>query len=294
MKRSLLLLTIAPTVLLAARSPARADLITAGPAIRFTYNWFPVADPNKLVDNTQPLKVLSDSGQGYVQLTNEWGNTVAPPTFLASPDGGPHFDPFHLPGSDPSQPDPNSYKWLRDTSVRNAPFKTTLPALGTNAPVSKLTTGPTTGPTDPELGTQTFTNKPFALALALTEWDRDPKDPTKWKLTSLSKPLVFHGHINSSFSQDGSNLSVLIDSQDAFQSAKINGNTYYIQMPDPTAPGTPTATQTGSVPSYITVVPAGTGSIAGVPEPSTLVLSWLGLSFLGAAGWRKRRQVLPA
>jgi hypothetical protein len=31
-----------------------------------------------------------------------------------------------------------------------------------------------------------------------------------------------------------------------------------------------------------------------VPEPSTLVLSGLGLALMGAARWRKRRQALVA
>jgi hypothetical protein len=41
-------------------------------------------------------------------------------------------------------------------------------------------------------------------------------------------------------------------------------------------------------------MPSDNGHTSGTPEPSSLVLSSLGLMFAGAASWRKRRRSLAA
>jgi len=290
MKRSLPLFAGTLALLLVAGTRVRADLISAGPPVKFTYNWSPITTDATGKTTLGPTNVFADSGQAWVHFTDEPNNLVSPPSFVTT---STKVDPFHVPDTTLA----NAYQWLRDPSTRNAPYNAKdaggdyiLPVLGTNAPVSTLTTGLAKGAS----GSQLFTNKPFHLALVLTEWDPDPSDPSKYILHPAAKPLVFDGAINSSFSPGRSNLSITFDPKDTFQTTTIQGNTYYVQLAGWTAPGSPTANQPGSIASYITVVPSGTGSIAGVPEPSTLVLSWLGLSFLGAAGWRKRRQVLPA
>ena len=56
----------------------------------------------------------------------------------------------------------------------------------------------------------------------------------------------------------------------------------------------------GSLAAFVEVTagdPTGPGggggvTVADVPEPSTMLLAGLGLSFLGGAAWRKRRQTL--
>ena len=62
-----------------------------------------------------------------------------------------------------------------------------------------------------------------------------------------------------------------------------------------TPPGPPNASNAGSISAHVTVTPGnGHTSGGGTPEPSTLVLSCLGLGFAGLASWRKRRRSLAA
>jgi hypothetical protein len=54
-----------------------------------------------------------------------------------------------------------------------------------------------------------------------------------------------------------------------------------------TPPGPPGSDNSGSISATVTVRPV---NIQKSPEPSTMVLSVVGLSFLGLSSWRKRRQ----
>jgi hypothetical protein len=67
-----------------------------------------------------------------------------------------------------------------------------------------------------------------------------------------------------------------------------NGNPYY------TPPGPPSQQNFGSIGAFVSVQTDGSGHISGAPEPSTLVLSCLGLVFAGAASWQKRRRSLAS
>ena len=65
---------------------------------------------------------------------------------------------------------------------------------------------------------------------------------------------------------------------------------FAVQLIAYTPPGPPDQSNAGSISAHVTVSNA---QVSSVPEPSTMLLSGLGLSFLGGAAWRKRRQVRP-
>jgi hypothetical protein len=71
----------------------------------------------------------------------------------------------------------------------------------------------------------------------------------------------------------------------------LGGFNYEVALPPTsyTPPSPPNASNAGSIGAHVTVT-TGTVVPTTVPEPSTLLLSGLGLSFVGIATWRKRRQ----
>jgi hypothetical protein len=95
------------------------------------------------------------------------------------------------------------------------------------------------------------------------------------------------------------NIGNIMDPQT--QSIQLGNFVYTVSLliPDPitgqlvsgyTPPGPPGATNGGSIAAYVTVNQADGGHVASVPEPSTMLLAGLGLSFGSLAAWRKRRQ----
>jgi hypothetical protein len=73
------------------------------------------------------------------------------------------------------------------------------------------------------------------------------------------------------------------------QSVQLDGNTFYVNLPK-LAPNTLGSTNNGAYSGYIWATPGSSGGgPQNSPEPSTLLLSFLGLSGLGAASWRRWR-----
>jgi hypothetical protein len=108
---------------------------------------------------------------------------------------------------------------------------------------------------------------------------------------SLSGQAVFHDKLGGSFSVDNSNVTSTIGPKNAQVQTIILGNDVFtVSMNAYSPPGPQAATNAGSISAHVDVAP--TLSVATVPEPSTMLLSCLGLSFLGGAAWRKRRQVV--
>jgi len=71
---------------------------------------------------------------------------------------------------------------------------------------------------------------------------------------------------------------------------QLGNNMYTVKLGKYSPPGPPDADLTGSLSARIETQPI---DIQKAPEPSTMVLSCVGLSFLGLTSWRKRRQTGP-
>jgi hypothetical protein len=158
--------------------------------------------------------------------------------------------------------------------------------------------------TAPSTTPDTLTNAGYGFALQL-------KDTASG---ATSSTLLLNGQLGGSFSSSNSNVT------NTFTAATLgsgwttgtngsgqttyswtapgtvgnpNGNVYTVNLTGYTPPGPPTAANAGSISAHVDVG-LGTGHTSSTPEPSTLVLSGLGLAFAGAASWRKRRRSLAS
>jgi hypothetical protein len=71
----------------------------------------------------------------------------------------------------------------------------------------------------------------------------------------------------------------------------LGNNNYTVALDSYTHPGPPSENLTGSLGGTVNVTTLSTAVVPS-PEPSALLLSAVGLSFVGIASWRKRRQRL--
>jgi hypothetical protein len=97
--------------------------------------------------------------------------------------------------------------------------------------------------------------------------------------------------LGGTFSAGNANVTNTFTGTTAYNWTAPNGNKYTVTVGNFTPPGPPTASNAGSISVHVAVT-AGSGTVSGghAPEPSTLLLSCLGLGFAGAASWRKRRR----
>jgi hypothetical protein len=127
----------------------------------------------------------------------------------------------------------------------------------------------------------TFTNQGYGLILALTD-----------TASGASGTLTFAGQLNGTLS---ASYSILANKFTAptVKSLTLGGNTYTVTLDGYTAPPPPGAANAGSIGATLTVAAGSKGGGGGggsAPEPSTAVLTCLGLAGLGVAGrWRAHR-----
>jgi hypothetical protein len=100
--------------------------------------------------------------------------------------------------------------------------------------------------------------------------------------------LTFTGKLTGTFSAESSNLTNVFG-HNATQTVSLGSFNFTVTMDAYTPPGPPDQTQPGAIGAHVSVTSANPTGGGGTPEPSTMLLSGLGLTFLGAAGWRKRR-----
>jgi hypothetical protein len=98
--------------------------------------------------------------------------------------------------------------------------------------------------------------------------------------------VTFNGYFSGTFSTTSANVQNNF-SGDTTQTLTLGGHTYKITIGPYAPPGPPSAANAGTISAHVDVDEDGGGTGGDTPEPSTLVLSCLGVSFLGAAGWRK-------
>ncbi len=113
--------------------------------------------------------------------------------------------------------------------------------------------------------------------------------------TGQSNTMTFGGKLSGTFSATNSNITNQFTGQTSYSWTASNGDQFKVSLVGYTPPGPPTASNAGSIAAFVQVTPQGhTSGGGGTPEPSTLVLSCLGLGFAGLASWRKRRRSLAA
>jgi hypothetical protein len=111
-----------------------------------------------------------------------------------------------------------------------------------------------------------------------------------------STTMTFSGKLGGTFSANNANVTNTFTGTTNYSwTDPKNGDTYKVNLVGYTPPGPPTASNAGSIAAFVSVTPGnGNGHGASTPEPSTLVLSCLGLGFVGLTTWRKRRRSLAA
>jgi len=139
--------------------------------------------------------------------------------------------------------------------------------------------------TAPATGGDTLnTNGAWKVGLVLTDAASGTNSGTLW----------FTGKLGGGFSSSNSNVTNTFTGTTTYTWTANNGNVYTVSLTGYTPPGPPTASNAGSISAHVSVQTQDGGHTAGTPEPSSLILSFLGLTFAGAASWRKRRRSLAA
>jgi PEP-CTERM motif len=181
-----------------------------------------------------------------------------------------------------------SYNWspnvttiLSDTSVTSKLLFTNEPGA-TAAGNSDIVTTNITAISDAPRGTpDSFDNSdPLTLKLHLT-------DTASGQATDLAFKIQFSGTMSGSSSNvDATFLSP------TEATVQLGNSMYHVTIGPYSPPGPPSQSNNkGSIGASVEVNPA---NIAKAPEPSTMALSGVALSFLGLASWRKRRRAALA
>jgi hypothetical protein len=123
--------------------------------------------------------------------------------------------------------------------------------------------------------------------------------------TGNSTTLTFTGKLSGTFSKSNSQIGNAFTGQTSQSwTDPANGNTFTVSLATFTPPGPPDPQPVngvqppvtyGAISAYVSLTNSGDGNgqtSGGAPEPSTLVLSFMGLAFAGAASWRKHRRLL--
>jgi hypothetical protein len=136
-------------------------------------------------------------------------------------------------------------------------------------------------------GTYTLTNNgAYSMNLVVSTFNDATQSP-------VSATFTVTGKLSGIFTGDNSNIKNMFTSA-ATQVATLGGYTFTLSDLSYTPPGPVSASNVAGISAHIEITPAGPSPAGNAPEPGTLLLSGLGLSFLGGAAWRKRRQARVA
>lgn len=105
-----------------------------------------------------------------------------------------------------------------------------------------------------------------------------------------SGTVTFSGFFNGTFSTTSANVNNTFTG-DITQTLTLGGHKFQVGIGPYAPPGPPSAANAGTISAHVAVDEDGGNNGGDTPEPSTLVLSCLGLSVLGASSWRKIRGI---
>jgi hypothetical protein len=138
-----------------------------------------------------------------------------------------------------------------------------------------------TASTSPRNHPDVFTNVAFDVSLTIVDG-----------LNGLHGTVSFSGVFNGAVSSGSSNLDFKLLSPKTV-TLTFGHDLYTVSFGRYSPPGPPSATNTGSISSFVSVK----DPTAHTPEPSTALLACLGGTFLGLASWRRwarGRRPIPA
>jgi hypothetical protein len=124
------------------------------------------------------------------------------------------------------------------------------------------------------------TNGFFKLTLTITD-----------NTSGDSGTATFSGKLSGTFSAGSSNITAVFDSPTA-QILNLGKQDYAITIGPYSPPGPPSASNAGSIAAHVDLKDGGGIITNDAPEPSSIVLGCLGLTFLGGAAGRKRLMAL--
>jgi hypothetical protein len=166
---------------------------------------------------------------------------------------------------------------------------TLQPPVGAQGPSDIVATNLRTFSSAPVTTPDTIAQGNYSLTLTLSDTE-----------SGRSGNITYTGYLSGSFSTSSSNLANTFTGETS-QELILGSNKYAVSIGPYAPPGPPGAANAGTISAHVEVerVPPGDGGDGDdddgdpptrpTPEPSTLLLSCLGMSCLGVASWRKRR-----
>jgi hypothetical protein len=131
----------------------------------------------------------------------------------------------------------------------------------------------------PRTSPDKFTAKPYSVTLFLQD-----------DASGAHANLTFTGAFGGTLSINSANVTNAFSGLTQ-QTVQLGTHKYIVQIGSYAPPGPPTASNAGSISAHVFVDEdpntGGGGGGQHAPEPSTMLLSLLGLSGLGASAWRK-------
>lgn len=108
---------------------------------------------------------------------------------------------------------------------------------------------------------------------------------------------TFGGTLSNKFSKESANVKNVFDPGDGSEwTFELGSYNFHVTLDSYTPPGPPNQVQTGSISAHVEVTLRNDpGPVLNeTPEPSSMLLGGLAITFLGGAAWRKRRKAQTA